>query len=133
MIASHLLTAFHGAAHNVNAIISKAILAAGAVAVFAIATLPVAASAGEVHNRVDRQQARINQGVRSGQLTQREYVSDENHLDRINAQRNRDLRNDGGHLTAAQHNQLNRELNRNSERIYFTKHDRAHQPGAPTI
>ena len=95
--------------------------------------LPVAASAGEVHNRVDRQQGRINQGVRSGQLTQREYVSDENHLDRINAQRNRDLRHDDGHLTAAQHNQLNRELNRNSERIYFTKHNRAHQPGAPTI
>jgi hypothetical protein len=133
MIASHSLTAFHGAPYNVNAIVSKAILAAGALAALAITTLPVAASAGEVHNRVNRQQARINQGVRSGQLTQHEYVSDENHLDRINAQRERDLRHDDGHLTAGQHHQLNHELNRDSERIYFTKHNRAHQPGAPTL
>jgi hypothetical protein len=114
----------------VNAIISKSILTAGAFAAFAAATIPLAASAGEVHNRVNNQQARINQGVRSGQLTQGEYDRDENHLDRINAQRDRDLRQNGGHLTSGEHYQLNHELNRNSNRIYFTKHNLRTQPGA---
>jgi hypothetical protein len=116
-----------------NAIISKSILGAGAIAAFALATFPLAASAGEVHNRVGNQQARINQGVRGGQLTQGEYDRDENHLDRINAQRRADLRANGGSLTGAEKGQLNRELNRNSDRIYFTKHNLNHQPGAPTI
>jgi hypothetical protein len=115
----------------VNPLFSKSILGAGAIAAFALAISPVAASAGEVHNRVNNQQARINQGVRDGQLTQGEYDRDENHLDRINAQRDRDLSKDGGHLTPGQSHQLNRELNNNSNRIYFTKHDRARQPGAP--
>jgi hypothetical protein len=115
----------------VNAFFSKSILGAGAIAAFALAISPLAASAGEVHNRVNNQQARINQGVRDGQLTQGEYDRDENHLDRINAQRERDLRRDGGHLTAGQDHRLNRELNNDSNRIYFTKHDRARQPGAP--
>jgi hypothetical protein len=114
-------------ADHVNELISKSILTAGALAAFAVAAMPLAASAGEVHNRVNNQQARINQGVRSGQLTQGEYVRDQNHLDRINAQRRYDLRQNGGHLTPGERGQLNRELNRNSERVYFTKHDRAKQ------
>ncbi|HTV73250.1 MAG TPA: hypothetical protein VME66_06075 [Candidatus Acidoferrales bacterium] len=97
---------------------------------FAALIAPLAASAGEVGNRVHDQQARIAQGVRSGQLTYGEYRRDESHLQAINAQRDRDLRHDGGHLTAGQQAQLNRELNRNSGRIYFTKHNLAHQPGA---
>lgn len=116
-----------------NALFSKSILPAGALAAFAVALFPLAASAGEVHNRVNNQQQRIDQGVASGQLTRGEYDRDENHLDRINAQRDRDLSKDGGHLTAGQYHQLNRELNNNSNRIYFTKHDLRHQPGAPTI
>jgi hypothetical protein len=115
---------------NVNAILSKSILIAGALAAFAIATIPLAASAGEVGGRVGNQQARINQGVRSGQLTQGEYNRDENHLDRINAQRRFDLRQNGGYLTQGEKFHLNRELNHNSNRIYFTKHNLAHQPGA---
>lgn len=56
-------------------------------------------------------------------MTYGEYRSVENHDRAINAQRERDLRNDGGHLTPAQYHQLNRELNNNSERIYFDKHN----------
>jgi hypothetical protein len=115
---------------NVNALLSKIVLTAGALAAFAVATVPIAASAGEVSNRVHNQQARIDQGVASGQLTGREFFRDENHLARINAQRRFDLRQNGGRLTPGEQFHLNRELNHNSNRIYFTKHNRAHQPGA---
>jgi hypothetical protein len=110
-----------------NALFSKSILTAGALAAFALATAPLAASAGEVANRVGNQQARINQGVASGQLTLGEYDRDENHLDRINAQRVHDLKMNGGFLTPGEKWNLNRELNNNSNRIYFTKHNLAKQ------
>ena len=98
----------------------KAFAAAALVATFAA---PLAASAGEVENRVDHQQQRINQGVENGSLTYGEYQHLDNGLDRIQAQRNRDLRRDDGHLTAAQYRQLNREENRLSDRIWYQKHD----------
>jgi hypothetical protein len=97
---------------------------------FAVFIAPLAASAGEVGNRIHDQQGRIDQGVHSGQLTYGEYRSDERHLDAINAQRDRDLRRDDGRLTSGQQARLNHELNRDSGRIYFTKHNVAHQPGA---
>ena len=106
-----------------NALFSKSILTAGALAAFALATVPLAASAGEVGNRVANQQARINQGVASGQLTLGGYDRDENHLDRINAQRIHDLKMNGGFLTPGEKWNLNHELNNNSNRIYFTKHN----------
>jgi hypothetical protein len=84
---------------------------------------PLAANAGEVENRIDRQQARINQGWRNGSLTRAEYRGLDRSLDRIQAQRARDLRRNDGHLTPAQYAQLNREENRLSARIYHEKHD----------
>jgi hypothetical protein len=111
-----------------KALFGKVLLALLTSGVLAASTLPLAAQAGEVYNREHDQQARINQGVRNGSLTYGEYRSDENHLARINAQRRYDLRQDGGHLTGAQSHQLNRELNNNSERIYYTKHNQPHQP-----
>ena len=106
-----------------NALISKSIIAAGALAAFALAAAPLAASAGEVHNRVVNQQVRINQGLRNGQLTRGEYLRDEGHLAHINAQRRFDLHQNGGYLTPGEKYHLNRELNRNSGRIYVTKHN----------
>ena len=115
----------------INAIFHRKVLAAlMTAAVLTAATVPLAAQAGEVYNRVDRQQGRIAQGVHSGQLTYGEYNRVENHLDAINAQRRHDLHADGGHLTPGQKAQLNRELNRNSNRIYFDKHNLRTQPGA---
>ena len=101
------------------------------VAAVASSLSPVAASAGEVQNRLNNQQARLNQGVRSGQLTRREY----NHLDRrddsIQAQRNRDLRNNDGHLTPAEYQHLNNRLNNTSDATYFDKHNYQRQTGTP--
>ncbi len=85
--------------------------------------------AGEFTNRFHRQQARINQGVRSGQLTQREYNADERRLQTDEFLRKRDMRRNDGQLTRRQDINLNRRLNRNSRDIYFTKHNRADQPG----
>jgi PBP1b-binding outer membrane lipoprotein LpoB len=110
-----------------HAAFTKSLL--GAAFLLAVSA-PLAAGAGEVQNRIDRQQTRINQGVASGQLTRREYNSTEGHLQAIEAQRRRDLRANGGRLTVAEHRQLNREENRNSRRIYFDKHNLARQPGA---
>ena len=93
----------------------------------AIAALPLAANAGEVQNRLNHEQARINQGVQNGSLTYGEYNRLDRGEDRIQAERNRDLRKDDGHLTAAQYRSLNRQENNLSDRIYFDKHNRAHQ------
>jgi hypothetical protein len=60
-------------------------------------------------------------------MTYGEYHGTEDRLDHIQAQRNRDLRNDDGHLTAGQHAQLNREENNLSSHIYFDKHNQAQQ------
>ncbi len=110
-------------------ILSKIVLTTAASAALAIATLPGIAQAGEVGNRFHRQQARIDQGVRSGQLTQREYSTDESRLQHDEFLRNRDLRRNDGHLTPQEQRNLNSGLNKNSRDIYFTKHNRADQPG----
>jgi hypothetical protein len=97
-----------------------------ATALLAALVAPLAASAdGRVEQRIDNQQKRINQGVRNGSLTYREYHRLDNGLDRIQAQRARDLRD--GRLSPAEYRQLNREENRLSDRIYYQKHDRQHQ------
>lgn len=110
-----------------NAIITKAIATVVAVGALAVTALP--ASAGQVSNRVENQHDRIQQGVASGQLTRGEYNRDENRLRAIDFQRRSDLRRNDGHLTAGEQAHLNRELNGNSNGIYFTKHNRRDQPG----
>lgn len=91
-----------------------------------VLALPLAASAGQVQNRIE--QDRINQGVVSGQLTPHEFNVDEQRLNRIRAQRNNAI--DNHTLTSAERAKLNREPNRKSNGVYFTKHNRADQPGA---
>ncbi|MEA2690502.1 MAG: hypothetical protein QOJ39_1153 [Candidatus Eremiobacteraeota bacterium] len=102
--------------------IKKTLIAA---ALFASVVAPLAANAGEVQNRLNREQHRINQGVRNGSLTYGEYNRLDRSEDRIAAQRRRDLRD--GHLSPAERARLNREENRLSDQIYFQKHDRQHQ------
>jgi hypothetical protein len=101
-----------------------------AFAALVIAALPLAASAGEVDNRIHNEQGRINQGVAGGQLTSREYNNVETRLDRINATRRSDLKANGGTLTAAEKHHFNVRESHLSNSIYFDKHNLAHQPGA---
>ncbi len=112
-----------------NVLTGKLLLGVMTAGVLAVSTLPLAAQAGEVHNRVEYQQGRIAQGVHSGQLTYGEYSRVEGRLDAINAQRRADLRANGGYLTPGERSHLNRELNRNSSHIYFDKHNLRDQPG----
>jgi hypothetical protein len=98
----------------------NAAIAAAAI----VALIPLAASAGEVENRVHDQQARIAQGVHNGSLTYGEYDQVEDRLDHIQAQRNHDLRAGDGYLTPQQYARLNHEQNNLSSRIYFDKHNR---------
>ena len=106
----------------IKALFGKVLIATLATGILA-SSLTLAASAGEVSNRVENQQDRIAAGVHNGQLSGREYVNDEAHLRAINARRRFDLARNGGYLTAHQKVQLNRKLNHNSARIYRTKHN----------
>jgi hypothetical protein len=131
-MASHVFAAIAAKkGPNVNALVSKSILGICTAALIGATMLPLAASAGEVNNRIDRQQARIDRGVADGQMTRGEFDRTESRLARIDAQRERDLRANDGHLTPGERARLNRELNRNSRAIFFDNHNRARQPGAP--
>lgn len=92
------------------------------VATALIALIPVAASAGEVQNRIENQHDRINQGVRNGSVAYGQDMRLNRSLDRIQTERNYDLRRDDGHLTAGQYSRLNRQENNLSSRIYWDKH-----------
>ena len=87
------------------------------------------ANAAEVLNREHRQQQRIAQGVGSGQLTARETGHLERREAAIDASRRADLRAHGGHLTAAEHANLNARENSVSTQIYDEKHNLRTQPG----
>jgi hypothetical protein len=92
-----------------------------------VALIPLAARAGEVENRIHNQNARIDQGIRNGSLTYREDRSVDSRLNQIQAQRNRDLRSNGGHLTGREAANLNHEENNLSNHIYFDKHNQNRQ------
>jgi hypothetical protein len=89
------------------------------------ASLSVPALAAEVDRRQANQQARIGEGVRSGELTPRETAR----LERKEARTRREIRRDraanGGTLTPAEKAKINREQNRTSRRIYRAKHNGA--------
>ncbi len=78
-----------------------------------------------LNQRFRDQNARINQGVASGELTRREARGDRFRLDRVRFQDQRDRFHQNGRLTAAERRHQNRELNRNSGDIYRTKHNSA--------
>ena len=77
----------------------------------------------EVGQRQRNQQERIAQGVKSGQLTPKETA----HLEGREAAINHEVKNDraanGGHLTPAEHRQVDRQQNRTSNAIYRKKHN----------
>jgi hypothetical protein len=74
-----------------------------------------------VNSREHREQQRINQGIRSGELTRREARRVEAGLARIRIDE-RFARMDG-HLSPTERARLQRELNRESRSIYRQKHD----------
>ncbi len=94
---------------------------------FVLVTMISAASAfGQTHTpsinqRERNQQHRINQGVKSGELTRAEAGTLERQEARIKTQEM--FAKKDGKVTPAEHRKLHRELNRESHRIYRKKHN----------
>jgi hypothetical protein len=95
-------------------------LAAAFVCVFVGSA--IGASAQGINARQARQQARIYRGIASGELTLPEARRLEAQEARIAAIEARDRRSGDG-LSAREHRQLERDLNRESRNIYRQKHD----------
>jgi len=95
--------------------------------VVVVTALSSLAMAGEVDRREERQQDRIGQGVQSGQLTPGETAHLEKQEQRIDSQVKTERAENGGHLTADERRQVNREQNRESRRIYAAKHNARRQ------
>jgi hypothetical protein len=87
----------------------------------------LSASAAEVDRRERRQQERIADGVRSGELTPGETARLERKEARIDREIKRDRAANGGTLTPAERRKINRQQNRLSRQIYREKHDAQHQ------
>ena len=79
----------------------------------------------QVNKRVANQRARINQGVKSGKLTQAQAGQLRANDNAIKAQEHADVKANGGHLTGAQAKQINQEENANSRMIHDEKHPAA--------
>ena len=84
----------------------------------------------KVGQRRENQQARIAQGVKSGQLTPAETAKLEKQQRTIHKQVAADRKANGGTLTASEKKQINREQNQASRNIYRKKHNAATQPEA---
>jgi len=93
----------------------------------AVLGISLAARAAEVDRRERRQQERIAQGVKSGELTPRETARLERKETRIHREIERDRAANGGQLTPAERRQINRQQNRVSRQIYREKHDAQHE------
>src|SRR6202021_1660128 len=96
-------------------------LALGAVPAFA-------ESSAEIQQRKDNQQARIANGVNSGQLTPRETSNLESKEAGLNKEERNMRAQDNGHLTAGDKAKLNRQQNHLSKDIYDKKHNARTRP-----
>ena len=76
----------------------------------------------EVNQRLDNQQARINQGLKNGTMTGKQAAHDEKHDANIAKRESVDEAKHGGHLTKGEQNRLNHSLNKNSKAIHNQKH-----------
>lgn len=81
-----------------------------------------AVSMAGINRREYREQQRINQGIRSGELTRREAGRLESGLARIKTDE-RFARMTGGGISPRERARLDREMNRESRSIYRQKHD----------
>lgn len=112
----------------------KKLVAAGLL--FSALVSPLAALAGpapthmpnhprrdQVNRRENRQLGRINQGVRSGKLSQSQAQQLRGNERALQAQKNADYKANGGrHLTRQQQRSLNQQENQSSQQIYQEKH-----------
>ena len=89
----------------------------------AMPAFTTAANAQNVGQRESNQQARIRQGVRSGQLTPGETRRLETREGRLNFREDRMRARDDGHLSGRDRVALQRQENRDSRAIYRARHN----------
>lgn len=105
-----------------------AVTLAFAGAAFAQTTTPPAtnpAATPGIDKRQENQQKRIDAGVKSGQLTDKEAARLEKREDKL--QKDKEKAQSDGVVTKKERQQLNREANRDSKAIAREKHDRQHK------
>ena len=78
----------------------------------------------EVDQRLQNQKERIEQGVNNGTMTRQEAQQAWHNDKRITNQERKDMAANGGHLTPQEQKNLNKALNKNSNKIYKEKHGR---------
>jgi hypothetical protein len=83
----------------------------------------MAAGRQTVNQRLENQQDRINQGIKSGELTRKEAGNLEAKDARIKNNERFDRKANGGKLTPAERASLQKQLNKSSKTIYKDKHN----------
>ncbi|HKI27525.1 MAG TPA: hypothetical protein VKA07_14470 [Candidatus Sulfotelmatobacter sp.] len=76
----------------------------------------------QVNGRETRQQNRIANGIKNGQLKPGQTAHLEKGEQRLQNNEKKDMAKDNGHLTKANQRQLNHEANHMSKRIHNDKH-----------
>ena len=79
-----------------------------------------------IDGRQDRQEERIDQGIKSGELTRREAARLERGQNHVNRMENRALAD--GTISRGEFKRIERAQNVESRRIYHQKHDRQDRP-----
>ena len=82
------------------------------------ATDPGHPRVNQVNHRETAQQRRIANGIKDGQLKPAQVATLEKNDAKIENQEKRDMAKHNGHLTKAEHEKLNKELNQNSREIH---------------
>lgn len=82
-----------------------------------------------IRARQANQQARIDRGVRDGQITPGGAAAAERRQGQIAREEHNMRQADGGHLTAADRHTLARQQNRASQNIYDRNHNQHTDPG----
>jgi hypothetical protein len=76
----------------------------------------------EVNHRLHNQNERIKEGLKSGKLTPQQAKQLHQEDKQIHQEERQDASQDGGHITAAEKQQLNQQENAVSKQIFQEKH-----------
>ena len=105
---------------NVAGLVCAALISSQSMA--QTAPVPDHPRENEVNQRLDNQQARIDQGLANGTMSGKQAARDEKHDENIAQREAVDESKHNGHITKAEQARLNKSENKNSKRIYRQKH-----------
>lgn len=71
----------------------------------------------QVNKRIDKQEARIKDEMKEGDLSKKQVAGDRKNLKNINNEKKEMRKEDNGHLTKSDQKNLNQQLNKNSKDI----------------